>query len=172
MKQFWGTHQNKRDGKGRVSIPAPFRAVLRGGNLEDQVVTVVLRSHHKHSCIEAWPVGAFEGLAGPLQAFNVYSDDQEDLATTLYADAIPVDSDKEGRIILPDWLVRHAELDGAVTFVGLGSHFQIWEPAAAERRRAEARERARVRNLTLALQAAPAAAPAAAVPAAPAGGAS
>jgi MraZ protein len=34
-------------------------------------------------------------------------------------------------------------------FMGLGKTFQIWEPGAAERRRAEARERARARGLTL-----------------------
>ncbi len=170
MSQFWGTHQNKRDGKGRVSIPAPFRAALRDGKAEDHVVTVVLRASHKYSCIEAWPVSEFERLAVPLKKLDFFSNDQEDLATTLYADAFPVESDKEGRIILPEGLVRHADLDGAVAFVGLGQIFQIWEPAAAERRRAEARERVRTQNLTL-----PGAGPGAASPearaAAPAGGA-
>jgi MraZ protein len=149
MSQFWGTHQNKRDGKGRVSIPAPFRTALRDGKPDDHVVTVVLRASHKYSCIEAWPVGEFVRLAVPLEKLDFFSNDQEDLATTLYADAYPVESDKEGRIILPEALVRHAELDGAVAFVGLGQIFQIWEPAAAERRRAEARERVRAQNLTL-----------------------
>jgi MraZ protein len=149
MSQFWGTHQNKRDGKGRVSIPAPFRAALRDGNDADQIVTVVLRASHKYSCIEAWPVGEFERLAVPIQRLDFFSDDQEDLATTLYADAFPVESDKEGRILLPDVLVRHAGLDGAVAFAGLGQIFQIWEPSAFERRRVEARERARTLRLTL-----------------------
>jgi len=36
-----------------------------------------------------------------------------------------------------------------VVFMGLGRIFQIWEPEAAERRRAEARERARTHGLTL-----------------------
>ena len=36
-----------------------------------------------------------------------------------------------------------------VVFMGLGRIFQIWEPGAAERRRAEARERARAHSFTL-----------------------
>jgi MraZ protein len=36
-----------------------------------------------------------------------------------------------------------------VDFMGLGRIFQIWEPAAAERRRNAARESARVKNITL-----------------------
>ena len=43
----------------------------------------------------------------------------------------------------------NAGLTEAVVFMGLGRVFQIWEPQAAERRRAEARERARARGLTL-----------------------
>jgi MraZ protein len=149
MSQFWGTHQNKRDGKGRVSIPAPFRAALRDGKEAEQIVTVVLRASHKHPCIEAWPVEAFERLAVPVQRYDWFSDEHEDLATALYADAFPVECDREGRILLPDTLVRHASLDGAVTFAGLGKIFQIWEPAAFERRRADARERTRISRLTL-----------------------
>ena len=29
MAQFLGTHQNRLDAKGRVSVPAPFRSVLK-----------------------------------------------------------------------------------------------------------------------------------------------
>ena len=67
----------------------------------------------------------------------------------MYADAFPVEADKEGRIVLPDALVAHAGLTEAVVFMGLGRIFQIWEPAAAERRRAEARDRARAHGFTL-----------------------
>ena len=42
-----------------------------------------------------------------------------------------------------------AGLSDTVVFMGLGRVFQIWEPGAAERRRAEARERARVHGFTL-----------------------
>ncbi len=52
-------------------------------------------------------------------------------------------------ILLPDNLVSYAGLGETVVFMGLGRIFQIWEPEAAERRRAEARERARTHGLTL-----------------------
>ena len=91
----------------------------------------------------------FNALSNSLSAMEMFSDDQEDLTTALYADAYPVEADKDGRIILPESLVQHAGLTDAIVFMGLGPSFQIWEPAAAERRRAEARERARSRGLTL-----------------------
>ena len=148
MTHFLGTHQNRLDSKGRVSVPAPFRAVLRNGT-EGGGAQIVLRPSHKHPCIEAWPAAEFHALAAPLNQLDRFSEEHDDLASTLYADAFPADIDKEGRIVLPDTLVGYAALNDVVVFMGLGRIFQIWEPAAAERRRAEARERARTRGLTL-----------------------
>jgi len=144
MTHFLGTHQNRLDAKGRVSVPAPFRTALKV-----QESGLILRPSHKHPCIEAWPATVFGTLATPLDRLDLFSEAHDDLAAALYADAFPVESDKEGRIVLPEPLVLHAGLTEAVVFMGLGRTFQIWEPAAAERRRAEARERARSRGLTL-----------------------
>jgi len=147
---FLGTHQNRLDAKGRVSIPAGFRAVLRAqadktGQAGDALL--VLRPSHKHPCIEAWPMSAFTALAQPLDRLDMFGEDHDDLAAALYGDAYPIDPDKEGRIVLPEFLAAHAALTDSVAFMGLGSIFQIWEPGAAEARRSEARVRARAVTL-------------------------
>ncbi len=149
MNQFLGTHQNRLDAKGRVSVPAPFRTVLRAGLDNDGPVTLILRPSHKHACIEGWPTAKFEALAAPLNRLNQFSDAHEDLRAALYADAYPVEADKEGRIMLGDDLVEHAGLSGQVAFMGLGDIFQIWDPAAAKARREAARDGARSRELSL-----------------------
>ena len=141
MSQFLGTHQNRLDSKGRVSIPAAFRAALKA--LGDGNAAVVLRPSHKHDCIEAWPEPAFQSLARPVESMDLFSDDGDDLSLAVYADAYPIEADKEGRIVLPATLVAHAGLTDSVTFMGAGRHFQIWEPAAAAARVAQARQRAR-----------------------------
>jgi MraZ protein len=146
MTQFLGTHQNRLDAKGRVSIPAPFRSQLKNG---DGVTMLVLRPSHKHPCIEGWPPAMFEALSAPLARFDLFSDEQDDFALALYADAFPVDSDKEGRIVLPEYLKKFAGLTDGVTFMGLGRTFEIWEPAAGERRIVEVRARVRARRPTL-----------------------
>ena len=144
MNRFLGSHQNKLDAKGRASVPAPFRAVLReAGDANGAGIQLVLRPSHFHPCIEAWPASRFDALATPLEHYSPLSPEHEDLATSIYADAYPVEADKEGRILIPAQLAAHAGLGEAVVFMGTGATFQIWEPAAAERRRAEARIRAR-----------------------------
>jgi MraZ protein len=153
MSQFLGTHTNRLDAKGRVSIPAPFRATLRqngsNGTGDAGNARLVLRPSHKHACIEGWPEAEFAALAKPLDALDMFSEAHDDMAAALFADAFPIEADKEGRIVLPEALAAHARLSDAVVFMGLGRIFQIWEPTAAAQRVAEARERTRARAVTL-----------------------
>ena len=147
MSQFLGTHTNRLDAKGRVSIPAPFRAALRPNGGDS--APLVLRPSHNHPCIEGWPAAAFHALTAQLDTLDVFGEASEDLAAALYAEAHPSEPDKEGRIVLPAELVAFANLGDSVMFMGVGKTFQIWEPAAGERRRAEARARAHARGFTL-----------------------
>jgi MraZ protein len=151
MTRFLGTHRNRLDKKGRVSVPAEFRAVL--DRLE--AGQVILRPSHRAPCLEAWPEPEFDRLASGLDRYDAFSDERDDLSASLFADAHPIRPDAEGRVVLPEDLVAHAGLTDWVAFVGQGRIFQIWEPEAARRRIAEGRARAAARNLTLAPGAAP-----------------
>ncbi len=143
-----GTHQNRLDAKGRVSVPSAFRTALRAGMGEpvvdaDAPVKLILRPSHHFECIEGWPLQGFADLASPVSRFNQFSNEREDMSTSIYADAFPAETDKEGRIVLPTELVEYAHLTSQVAFMGMGDIFQIWEPEACKRRRTEARESAR-----------------------------
>jgi MraZ protein len=148
MSLFLGSHQARLDAKGRTSVPASFRAVLRQGS-DSATSALILRPSHKHRCIEAWPIATFEALAAPLEKLDLFSEDSDDMTTALYANACSVEADKEGRIVLPDSLVQRAGVTDSVVFMGLGRHFQIWEPAAAARRSEDAENSARNRGVTL-----------------------
>ncbi|MBW8268230.1 division/cell wall cluster transcriptional repressor MraZ [Caldovatus aquaticus] len=145
MTQFLGTHLGKLDRKGRISVPAPYRAALQrfGSDI------LILRPSHSLPCIEAHPESEFQRLTSGLQHLDAFSEQQDDLATALFTEAHAVQPDGEGRLVLPEPLVAHAGLTDAVAFLGLGRLFQIWEPEAAKRRIAEARLRVRERGMTL-----------------------
>lgn len=153
MGHFLGTHQSRLDAKGRVSVPAAFRAALRNGSsglgVETELAAMILRPSHQHSCIEAWPPAAFHALAAPLAQYDVFSDTQDDLATALYSDALELVADKEGRIVLPQTLLEHAGISDVMEFMGIGRIFQIWHPEAARQRREQARASAQSKRLTL-----------------------
>lgn len=151
MSQFLGTHPNKLDAKGRVSIPAPFRAALRqpASGAGEGEASLVLRPHHTHRCIDGFAASFFHTLAGSMARLDLFSADQEDLAIALYADAVELAPDKEGRIVLPQNLIAWAGLEQGATFVGMGRQFQIWSPEAAVRRATEARLGVQSRRLAV-----------------------
>jgi MraZ protein len=146
MTQFLGTFTGRLDGKGRASIPALFRHELRQAG---DTAALILRPSHKYDCIEGWTRNAFDQLAGPMQRLDLFSDEEDDMAYALYADALPCEPDKEGRFVLPEALARHANLTDALTFVGLRNRFEIWEPEAFRRHHADKIARARSRGLGL-----------------------
>ena len=135
-----GTHQNRIDAKGRVSIPAPFRTALKVAEGRD-AVKLVLRPSHNYPCVEAWPEPAFAALAAPLKSLDMFSEEYDELASALYVDAAAVEADKEGRISIPGDMAAHAGLSDAIVFMGFGERFLIWEPDAAEHYRQARRER-------------------------------
>jgi MraZ protein len=80
-------------------------------------------------------------IDGLLASLPDYSDERDELSVALYGDVHILGLDQDGRIVLPEPLRAHANLSTQVTFVGLGSKFQMWEPARFEERRARAREK-------------------------------
>jgi MraZ protein len=136
MALFNGTYVQNFDAKGRVSIPAPFRAALRAGAVSiaagDGPVSIplVLRPSEKVRCIEALTEVRHQALVAELEKLEPLSEEYDALATVLFADAWPIETDREGRIIIHDTLLSHAGISrsGSVAFVGMGTRFQLWDP--------------------------------------------
>ena len=128
MKQLFGTHENRLDQKGRVSVPAAFRNAWK----ELPEMTIVLRPSMIAGCVEGWPLPAYEKYQAELAAMDEADPSRQGWATKIYSDAQELEMDGQGRIMIPDHLVTEAGLSDAVCFLGRGSHFHIWEPAAAK----------------------------------------
>jgi MraZ protein len=162
MALFNGTYVQNFDAKGRVSIPASFRVALRAGALNiappgDGPVSIplVLRPSDKAKCIEAQTEKKHQDLEAELEKLDPLSEAYDALATVLFADAYPIETDKEGRIIIHDSLLGHAGLSrtGSVAFVGMGTRFQIWHPDSVPGHKAAAQELNR-RRVTMSREAA------------------
>lgn len=146
MAVFLSTFANKVDKKGRVSVPATFRAALE----QERSAGVILYPSFKHPCIEGCGDERIEQIAASIDALDAFSEEAENLQTIL-ADSVRLTVDGDGRMMLPKDLADFAQVGETAMFVGLGKSFQIWEPAAYEAHRAEARERARRSGATLRL---------------------
>ena len=148
MALFLSTIVNKVDRKGRVSVPAAFRAALTGEGFSGAVLFPSISL----AAIEGWGMGRMEQLSAGIDALNPFSDERDAFAMSILAAAHQLPFDTEGRVVLSPPLIEHANLGEHAAFVGRGSTFQIWEPVALRASQEEARKRARADRQTLKLR--------------------
>lgn len=122
---FTGTHTNKVDRKGRVSVPAQFRATLSAQGFDG----AILFPSFTHDCIEGCGAQFLEELAEKMDATaDLFSEQEDDLASLVFAESRQLAFDPEGRIILPGDFMEHAGITDHACFVGKAKRFQIWQP--------------------------------------------
>lgn len=126
MDRFVSHFTGRLDAKGRVSIPAPFRAVLARDGFEG----LYLHPSLEAKALDAGGNGLLKEIDGLIANLAPFSDERDHFSTALYGLSEILKVDPEGRVQLTDTLKSHAEIADAVTFVGLGHKFQIWEPEA------------------------------------------
>ena len=139
MDEFVSTYTNKVDAKGRVSIPAQYRAVLAVDGFDGIYCCPTL----DRQAVDAGGNRFREAIRSNLANFEPFSEDHEFLSTTLIGESEILKLDSEGRVILTDTLKEYAGLGERVTFVGQGYKFQIWEPERFSQYREEAKNRLR-----------------------------
>ena len=150
MTLLVGRHLNKVDKKGRVSVPKQFRDALVAGTGGSGLVGIYVFPFFKYPALEGAGEAFMKRISQSLDDnLDLFSDDQEDLASITLESAHQLSFDPEGRVILPNELCTHAEITDEALFVGRGSRFQIWSPALYEKHRGQAFVRAREKGTTL-----------------------
>ena len=139
MDEFVSTFTNRLDAKGRVSIPAGFRAVLTRDGFEGLYCCPTL----DRQAVDAGGNRLRDQIRESLTAFEAFSEDHEYLSTTLIGESEIMKIDQDGRVILTEALKSHTGIVERVTFVGQGYKFQIWEPDRFVAYREEAKNRVR-----------------------------
>ena len=150
---FLGTHIVGVDAKGRASVPAPFRALLRfgqGGGGEDGRGRVYVWPSYRGAFLEGGDLGLLAKYQAALSARGEFDDLRDDLDYAIFGEARALDLDETGRASLPEDLRAHAQLNGKAAFVGLSERFEIWSPALLDARIAEARAKAAEKRALLA----------------------
>jgi MraZ protein len=150
MDRFVSNTTLRLDSKGRVSIPASFRSVLGRDGFDGLYCYPALVS----AAIDAGGNALMAEIEALIGRFAPFSEQRERFALALYGTSETLKIDSEGRVQLSDSLKRHAGITEAVTFVGLGHKFQIWEPGRFQNELAEATDKVRALKAQLGSQSA------------------
>ncbi len=145
MNIFLSKYINKIDKKGRVSVPAGYRSVLASERFNG----VVVYPSFKNRCIEACSMSRLEELSKIIQNLDPYSEERDAFETIILGEAVQVQFDNEGRVILPSYLMEQVGISEQACFVGKGLVFEIWHPEYFDQHLSAVREIAKVNKLVL-----------------------
>ena len=120
---FMGTYTPKLDDKGRLILPAKFRAQLAPG-------LVVTRGQER--CLFVFPMSEFRRMHDQIRNAPVTSKQARDYLRVFLAGAHDEIPDKQGRLSLPTALRSYAGLDRDVAVIGAGTRVEIWDARAWE----------------------------------------
>ena len=148
MALFLSKYLNRVDKKGRVSVPASYRAELAG----ESFAGIIVRPSFVSQAIDACGREALQELQRGVGQFNPFTEERAGFANAIFARSHPVSWDSEGRIILPVELWEPAGIADRALFVGLGDTFQIWQPDRYAGVESEAIELARQQRAQLEIQ--------------------
>lgn len=114
---FLGEFQHNLDDKGRVILPAKFRDGLGQG-------AVIAKG--RDQCLAVYPPEEWEEVASRTRQLARGGPRERAAARALFAGAMEVSPDKQGRVAVPNNLRVYAGLDREVVVTGAFTHVEIW----------------------------------------------
>lgn len=144
MAVFLSNFVNRIDKKGRVSVPASFRAVLG----PEAPGIVVFRSL-QYDALDGCSIAHLEILSQSLEKLDLAPDVYELIETTIFGGSVQLPFDSEGRIMLPPHLSSVVGITDEIAFVGRRKTFQLWNPEKLAAHDAAARSAARAKDISL-----------------------
>src|SRR5919202_1627501 len=128
---FLGEYDHSVDDKGRLAIPAKFRAALDEG-------LYITRGLDR--CLVILDIEAWRAMAERVQALNPWQGDARRMQRHFFSGAVQAQPDKLGRVVIPQYLREYAGITDEVVVVGLADRIEVWSKAEWARERGQAEQ--------------------------------
>ena len=149
MAMFAGQYENKLDGKGRVSIPAQFRAEVldsqplspdtngrlfapqassRASGAADERQIFIYRSPRHKDVLEGCDRAYLEKIRSAMARMSELSPHRVLLTDIYFSGSTRLLIDENGRVVLSKSLCDYAKISKTCLFVGRNDVFEIWDP--------------------------------------------
>jgi MraZ protein len=115
-----GEYNHTLDAKRRVALPAKFRKEL-GKKI------VITNGFDK--CLFIYPVREWQKFSEKLSGLPVGQADTRGVNRFMFGGAMEQDVDSLGRMLIPEFLSRFAELGTKIVLVGVQNRVEVWEEA-------------------------------------------
>ncbi|RLQ88190.1 division/cell wall cluster transcriptional repressor MraZ [Notoacmeibacter ruber] len=136
-ERFLSNAINRIDAKGRVSVPAHFRSILASTNTQELYALRALDC----AAMDVGGPDLLDRYEQRIEMEDPFLGSADDMSFFIHGDGTFLKLDKEGRIVVTDFVRAHTGISDEVAFVGRGRFFQMWEPAQAEAHTRAVRQR-------------------------------
>ena len=123
--RFLGNIEAKTDVKGRVFLPSVFRKVLQASGEE----TLVLRKDIYQKCLVLYPESVWNERLDMLKTqLRTWKPVHQQMFRQFVSEAEVVTLDGNGRFLISKRLLKAAEIDQEIQFIGMDDTVEIWSP--------------------------------------------
>lgn len=119
---FRGSNEINVDTKGRMAMPARYRAALEAGCGGCLIATIDIQD----KCLLIYPLQAWEKIEAEIAELPSFNPVTRKLQRILIGHAREMELDSNGRVLIPPELRQYAQLDKKVVLVGQRHRFELW----------------------------------------------
>ena len=116
MYSFNGKFNGKLDDKNRIRIPAKYKADLEGG---------YKLSRGADKTIYVLPLAEYKKILDSFGNASIFDIETQDAIVEFTSNVFDVSEDPQGRVVIPQELKEHAEIDKEIVIIGAASYLRI-----------------------------------------------
>ncbi len=118
---FYGEYDHSIDRKGRLIIPSKFREVFKENYVERFYITRGL-----DQCLFVFTEDEWKKQEARFKNLPFTSTQSRQFNRLYFSGACEVACDRQGRILVPDYLKDYAKIKRDVVIVGVSNRMEIW----------------------------------------------
>ncbi len=118
---FYGEHEHSIDRKGRLIIPSKFREVVKENYVERFFVTRGL-----DTCLFVFTEDEWKRQETRFKSLSFTSSEARQFNRLYFSGACEVNCDRQGRVLIPEYLKEFAKIKRDVVIVGVSNRMEIW----------------------------------------------
>lgn len=117
---FFGEYSVSFTAPGRIVIPKKIRELLKGDTF------VVTKGFD--ACLSGYDRKDWEARSQSLVSVSLLDRTDIEKRRALFSSTTYITIDDQGRFVIPKALLVHAGLKDKVLIIGVGDHFEFWNP--------------------------------------------
>lgn len=124
MTDFYGQYTVLMDDKGRIALPTRLRPATRS----EKTSATFMLTRGLDGCLALYPWEEWELIQKRLNTLDFTRKDFRFFSRQLYTVAVPINLDRQGRMLVPPHLQKEAGLEREVLVLGNNNWIELWNP--------------------------------------------